>query len=175
MGRDGLSCSNGQCVSPDTMPSPDPTPEGGGSSGSGAGGSSGSSGAGASSGTGASGGTVGAGTSCDDLPACEFACQEGMINPVDDDGCTHTCECVFPGTPAGSLRFFQTCGDPVCGGHRADSGLSPCSSEVAGATCGVEGGLCDLQDMCNRDRVDLYGYTSWWSRPFRFRPVRSRP
>lgn len=31
---------------------------------------------------------------CDRIPQCEFACPAGMTNPVDDAGCTHTCECV---------------------------------------------------------------------------------
>lgn len=32
--------------------------------------------------------------SCDDLPACEFLCPNGTHNPIDADGCVHTCECV---------------------------------------------------------------------------------
>src|SRR6478609_4961915 len=52
------------------------------------------------------------GNDCSALPACRFACPDGTINPVDENGCTHSCECANPGTPAGSLTLFYTCGDP---------------------------------------------------------------
>jgi hypothetical protein len=34
------------------------------------------------------------GGSCSTMPQCEFACPDGTANPVDENGCTHTCECV---------------------------------------------------------------------------------
>jgi hypothetical protein len=37
---------------------------------------------------------------CQQLPACQFQCPDGTANPVDGDGCTHTCECTLP--PAGT-------------------------------------------------------------------------
>lgn len=86
--RTGLRCEQGQCQSPEA-------PGGNGGNG----------------GNGGAGGSGSGGADCTQLPACEFACPEGTSNPVDSDGCTHTCECTLPGTPAGSLRLFYTCGD----------------------------------------------------------------
>jgi hypothetical protein len=31
---------------------------------------------------------------CDQVPQCDFLCPPGTKNPVDQRGCTHTCECV---------------------------------------------------------------------------------
>jgi hypothetical protein len=33
-------------------------------------------------------------TACDQIPQCQFPCGGGMKNPIDEAGCTHTCECV---------------------------------------------------------------------------------
>ena len=89
-------------------------------------------------------------TDCSDIPACRFACPDGTLNPVDENGCTHSCECVTPGTPAGSLSLFYTCGDPVCRGYTPNSGTPLCSTEQAGDPCRVEGMGCNPQDECNR-------------------------
>lgn len=126
--RPGLLCSGGQCRAPEVSPG------GGGAGGAGAGG-------------GGSAGTTA--TDCSDIPQCEFACPEGTVNPVDERGCTHGCECAAPGTPAGSLRMYMTCGDPVCSGHTPRPGVEPCGSEAPGSACRVEGGRCDPQDSCN--------------------------
>lgn len=87
---------------------------------------------------------------CSVIPACRFACPEGTVNPVDEDGCTHSCECVTPGTAPGTLSLFYTCGDPVCRGYTARSDAPLCSSERAGDPCRVEGMSCDPRDDCNR-------------------------
>jgi hypothetical protein len=87
---------------------------------------------------------------CSDVPQCEFACPEGTVNPIDEAGCEHTCECVKPGGSPGSLRMFYTCGDPVCRGYTGGSAAPLCSNESAGDVCRVEGGRCDPQDECNR-------------------------
>ena len=50
--------------------------------------------------------------------------------------------------PVEDLRWYQTCGDPVCSGWR-DSGLPPCRTETPGEACGPQGATCDLQNMCN--------------------------
>jgi hypothetical protein len=48
-------------------------------------------------------------------------------------------------------RLFFSCGDPVCRGYTAGSGLPRCTSaQVAGAPCGAEGPACDPADECNR-------------------------
>jgi hypothetical protein len=46
------------------------------------------------------------------------------------------------------LQWYQTCGDPVCGGH-TDRGLEPCTTEEVGAACDDEEATCDLGDDCN--------------------------
>lgn len=56
------------------------------------GGSGGAAGGGGS-GAGNTGGAGGGGTSCDSIPRCEFLCPEGTRNPIDANGCEHTCEC----------------------------------------------------------------------------------
>jgi hypothetical protein len=33
---------------------------------------------------------------CQGVPACQFHCPDGTMNPVDSNNCTHTCECVVP-------------------------------------------------------------------------------
>lgn len=124
--RSGLRCEEGQCQ-------PSEAPIGTGGSG------------GSSAGTGGSS----SGVDCTQLPACELLCPEGTTNPVDSDGCTHTCECTSPGPPPDSLRLFYTCGDPVCSGYSGGSGAPLCSTEAPGDVCRVEGDRCDPQDECN--------------------------
>src|SRR5581483_8164995 len=53
---------------------------------------------------------------CEQLPACQFPCPDGTINPVDSDGCTHTCECVIPPGGTGTADSgTATCGSvPQC-------------------------------------------------------------
>lgn len=31
---------------------------------------------------------------CDGIPGCLFECSSGTHNPIDENGCVHTCECV---------------------------------------------------------------------------------
>src|SRR5207249_3671475 len=79
-------------------------------------------------------------------PRCgsDLDCDDGNGCSVDrciDGTCQHECVCVGPGGSASccpgpaaqcpSPRWFYTCGDPVCGGHR-DQGVPPCSSETPG-------------------------------------------
>jgi hypothetical protein len=116
------------------------------------------------------GGSGGAGADeCSALPQCDFLCPDGTINPVDDNGCTHTCECVAPPEPnctnepglprdgcvppapdSGTTSLFFTCGDPVCRGYTPNGSTPLCSTEQAGDPCPVEGTSCDPQDECNR-------------------------
>jgi hypothetical protein len=134
--RAGLVCSRQRCQTPEPAP-------GGGASG----------GSGGSDGLGGNAGSAGAASACDDVAQCEFACPEGTVNPVDDAGCEHTCECAAPGTPPDSLRLFYTCGDPVCMGHTPREGVPLCSSESVGDVCRVEGASCDPTDDCNRSII----------------------
>lgn len=44
-------------------------------------------------------------TSCSDIPQCDLVCAPGTHNPIDENGCLHSCECVPD----------STCSDiPVC-------------------------------------------------------------
>lgn len=49
--------------------------------------------------------SVGGGSGCGPFPACLVACPAGSHNPVDADGCVHTCECVPD----------ELCADGECG------------------------------------------------------------
>jgi eight-cysteine-cluster-containing protein len=50
-----------------------------------------------------------------------------------------------------SPRWFWTCGDPVCGGHRDDPTIVDCKpTELATAPCASAGATCDPGDGCNR-------------------------
>ena len=61
-----------------------------------------------------------------------------------------TCQCV-PKTCTGDPgTFFDTCGDPVCGGHRPHDGVPACTTEHAGDPCTCLGATCDPGDPCNR-------------------------
>jgi hypothetical protein len=55
------------------------------------------------------------------------------------------------GADGGSvLRWYQTCGDPVCrpADAGAPSGSPRCTSEVAGAPCTMSGAMCDPGQGC---------------------------
>jgi hypothetical protein len=52
-------------------------------------GGTGNSGGGGTGNTGGGGG----GTGCDAIPQCDFLCPNGTRNPIDVNGCEHTCEC----------------------------------------------------------------------------------
>jgi hypothetical protein len=125
--------------------------------------------------------SLGTGTSikCQQVPACQSQCPEGKVNPVDSDGCTHTCECVPASTAdagadagtgtdsgtgadagtrtadastdagTGNLKLYLPCGDPVCRGYTGGSGAALCTTETVGDACSVDGQRCDPQDPCN--------------------------
>jgi hypothetical protein len=114
-------------------------------SASGAGGSPGSGGSTSTGGASSDGGAVG--DPCAAIPECELACPEPRVNPTDENGCVHTCECVLPPT---GLNLYYTCGDPVCSGHVPNDSLSNCTSEMPGDTCAAQGPVCDPVDDCNR-------------------------
>lgn len=92
---------------------------------------------------------------CGPAPGCPaYVCSDGstggctgLCYRIDDDTCgweIRTC-------PPDDLKWYQTCGDPVCGGpggHR-DSGLPECTSQTLGEACSPEGDLCDPIDDCN--------------------------
>ncbi|MCC7071191.1 MAG: hypothetical protein IT383_07710 [Deltaproteobacteria bacterium] len=51
---------------------------------------------------------------------------------------------------AGSLRWYETCGDPSCAGFVAPTGTAACDTEVAGAACASADAECYLVgDGCN--------------------------
>jgi hypothetical protein len=48
------------------------------------------------------------------------------------------------------LRYFTTCGDPVCGAYRPDPTVPDCTNQVEGAPCAEEGDFCQIVgDTCN--------------------------
>jgi hypothetical protein len=58
-------------------------------------------------------------------------------------------------TAGGELLWYETCGDPACGGYdeTAHEGVRACTTEVAGAACGAKDGRCDPVDDCNVELV----------------------
>lgn len=50
--------------------------------------------------------------------------------------------------PPSGLKYYTTCGDPVCGGHR-DMGVMACTTEKEGAGCATAGQRCDPVNSCN--------------------------
>ncbi len=73
-------------------------------------------------------------------------CGEGAVAVV-REGCWR---CVtVPACEEQNLRWYQTCGDPVCGGHRPTPGERACAEEMVGQACGVFADHCDPMDFCN--------------------------
>jgi hypothetical protein len=95
-----------------------------------------------------------ASVSCDGIPQCRFACPDGTVNPKDQNGCVHSCTCVLTAYASQGpvpLKMYTTCGDPVCGGPRANPDVPMCgTADVDGATCQIEGARCGLGNQCNQ-------------------------
>jgi hypothetical protein len=54
------------------------------------------------------------------------------------------------GGQATALRWYTTCGDPVCTGYRGPiPGIPLCASEKEGGVCTVAAAECDPKDACN--------------------------
>jgi hypothetical protein len=68
------------------------------------------------------------------------------------DGC-NTCSCTTNGVActekACVLKWYRTCGDPVCRGHEVDPNIPACSTQKAGDGCTRQGDQCDPVDPCN--------------------------
>ncbi|HSV06275.1 MAG TPA: tail fiber domain-containing protein [Candidatus Binatus sp.] len=91
---------------------------------------------------------------CDDGNACtEDRCVDG--------GCEHVCRCLGstglvsccpgPGALCPRPAWYNTCGDPACGGHRDHPGIPPCGpGETPGTACSPEGKTCDPGSFCNQ-------------------------
>jgi hypothetical protein len=52
--------------------------------------------------------------------------------------------------PDENLRWFYTCGDPVCRGVQPHPELAACTTQRADDPCSPEGQQCDPRDVCNR-------------------------
>ena len=53
------------------------------------------------------------------------------------------------GGSSGSLKWYTTCGDPVCGATDAGTGAAACTTEKAGDACTTAGTQCDPGSGCN--------------------------
>ena len=91
---------------------------------------------------------------CGPAPGCSaYTCADGSTG-----GCTGLCYRLADGgcgweireCPTDELKWYMTCGDPVCGpqGHR-DSSLPTCTTETVGDFCTPEGASCDPINECN--------------------------
>lgn len=54
-----------------------------------------------------------------------------------------------PDVPPSKLRWFQTCGDPVCSGWKSKPNVPLCTGEKANDPCASPEGTCDPKDGCN--------------------------
>jgi len=50
---------------------------------------------------------------------------------------------------ASKLRWFATCGDPVCSGYKPKKGVGLCTTEKAGVACTSTDSKCDPKNQCN--------------------------
>jgi hypothetical protein len=53
------------------------------------------------------------------------------------------------GAGGAELKWYTTCGDPVCGGHMPHPGVPTCTTEAEGIACATEGAQCDPVNDCN--------------------------
>jgi len=84
-------------------------------------------------------GTNGGNLNCPGVPACQFQCPDGTMNPVDSNNCTHTCECVVPpggtGTSDGGV-VGSACGNvPQCNFVCPSGTLNPFDTGGCKHTC----------------------------------------
>jgi hypothetical protein len=71
---------------------------------------------------------------CANISQCEFLCPPGMKNPVDERGCTHTCECV------------QECSNEDCGPAPGMPNWQCPDGTIAGPQCSIGAdGVCGWQ------------------------------
>lgn len=59
---------------------------------------------------------------------------------------------VQPG-PSTGLKWYSTCGDPVCGRPNQEPVPNTCGNRVEGQVCSVAGESCDLGNDCNQKLV----------------------
>lgn len=94
---------------------------------------------------------------CGPAPGCPaYTCADGSTG-----GCTGLCYRLEDGTcgweirqcPTADLKWYATCGDPVCGRGHKDAGLPACTTETAGEPCTTEGASCDPVNDCNSHLV----------------------
>ena len=54
--------------------------------------------------------------------------------------------------PVEELKWFSTCGDPVCGGYVPTPGVPVCTDESVGDACGPRDARCEIENSgCNVD------------------------
>ncbi len=53
-----------------------------------------------------------------------------------------------------TLKWYTTCGDPVCDVASDDPGIDDCTIEAAGDPCTTDGVICEIvDDVCNANLV----------------------
>ena len=83
---------------------------------------------------------------CSDIPKCRLACPPGTVNPVDENGCVHTCECAAAGPSCGGFAGIPCPGAGSC----EDDPRDDCDPERGGADCS---GIC----RCNATALCIGG------------------
>lgn len=100
---------------------------------------------------------------CSALPVCDLLCPEGTMNPVDETGCVHTCECVpstctdaecgpAPGAPAyecadgslgGNIGVCERNAEGTCGWVIRDCPADECAPGSCGPALGTPAIVCE--------------------------------
>jgi hypothetical protein len=57
--------------------------------------------------------------------------------------------CALKDKTTAALKWWKTCGDPVCRGYTGGSGAPRCATEKAGDACATADQKCDPMDSCN--------------------------
>jgi hypothetical protein len=69
--------------------------------------------------------------------------------PPDEDDADTTGDAGDVAADASALKWYATCGDPVCSTHKPKPGVTACTDQVAGQSCATAGSTCDPVNDCN--------------------------
>jgi hypothetical protein len=89
------------------------------------------------------------------VPAICMPCSDGSCVPMSAYCLNGSCYTKVGSCPnSGALKWYTTCGDPVCGGPNPQpSGLPPCDANIgqkAGEICTTKGAQCDPGGGCGQ-------------------------
>lgn len=86
-------------------------------------------------------------------PAIQPICKDGEVVGVKPGECCPSCIPAPDGgtadTGGKALKYYSTCGDPVCSSWKEKPGVALCTSQKEGAVCAKAGEECDPKNDCN--------------------------